>query len=480
MTIIINKHRRLSPRQRELIKPFEVEGYHDEFRIISGSNTAESDNDPTTFSQPPPQQLPAKVAEATISLPVETTNSFLTNGSNDDFKKVFYFSLVVGAAMMAGCFLWGRRRGTIMEGEATTKGKKKKNTFSNGSVRKRKGQEQGNNSDDETTSLSTINKPALLSCKQISGSVPCRRPSITTFKTAGRKNHPGCSNDNENNDDDDDDSKLPKQTISADLLSGEELNNGPPNGVKHMDSNSRNPIDNNYRIQQAAAVPKLITDEELKLITDEEDSNNVIIDDSLMIQKTKLVDILSKQVSIPRQSATEIKEEFRTEILANAVAYKQVLEEEIVVAQESGMQKRTNSDILIATLSLQAAMAKRQRDAQLQAEFRGYQFETYQREIDRKLDERRHLETVRSFREDKDWLRKIVQARDECVTALKVSLTRSFALLIGFRPMLTLFKMIHLWNYSVSYPELVVRIIAMVSRFSFCCCCEVCYVCCLS
>ena len=168
-------------------------------------------------------------------------------------------------------------------------------------------------------------------------------------------------------------------------------------------------------------------------------------------------------MTLKNQSLEDIKDDFRSQVLVNAKAFREVI-------KESGI--KTSNDTIDA-LSLQAAIAKRQSDAICQAnlmsELRGYHFEARQRSIDRAVTEKQHAETLSSFREDKDWLLKLVAARDECVASLKVALIRSYSLTLAFHPLFAALKV--LWVYKrFSYSGLALHFLESLSFGSMLCC----------
>lgn len=170
-------------------------------------------------------------------------------------------------------------------------------------------------------------------------------------------------------------------------------------------------------------------------------------------------------VTMPQQSIQQVKEEFRSEIISNAAMFKDVL-------QESGLG---GSEDALAALSLHAAITKRQTDAicqaNIQAEMRGYQFHSHQHSLDRESSEKRHEEVVSSLSGDKDWLQKLTRARDDCFSALKVALTRSYTLVLGFQPFLTGMRLLGICkgaSLSVLVARGIERVSQAVSSRAFC------------
>ena len=147
-------------------------------------------------------------------------------------------------------------------------------------------------------------------------------------------------------------------------------------------------------------------------------------------------------VPASQRSLEQVKAEFRSGILLNAEAFKEVL-------RESGVN---TTDETITALSLQAAIAKHQTDilcqASFQSEMRAYQFHSRQQSIDHELSERQHEEVLSSLKGDKNWLSKLVRARNDCLLALKVSLARCYTLAIGIEPLFATMKLLHVWRHS--------------------------------
>jgi hypothetical protein len=106
------------------------------------------------------------------------------------------------------------------------------------------------------------------------------------------------------------------------------------------------------------------------------------------------------------------------------------------------------------TLSLEIA-------AREQAEFRGYLYDSHQRDIDREISREQHQETIACLQEEPAWLDEVRDARDRCRGTISTAILRGIALvaLTKLVPFLYI-----VWNQGASFTVVAGEFLAMVSQ----------------
>ena len=117
---------------------------------------------------------------------------------------------------------------------------------------------------------------------------------------------------------------------------------------------------------------------------------------------------------------------------------------------EHGLTVETHNAMMIAVTkqkSVQELHASEIKEA------RGYMYDSYQRNIDRAIHERRHHENLAASREDKDWVSKLVSMRDKAMNTLSTTIAYSVFGILALSVIVPLMRDYQNWQ-QMSYQEL--------------------------
>jgi len=210
------------------------------------------------------------------------------------------------------------------------------------------------------------------------------------------------------------------------------------------------------------------TSEDREIIAEPMTNSKAILDQVTPESGTELVELEksptgernlrqgSNSPDLPPTLVQESCEDYCRDVASHAASFQEAL-------KSSGI---TNAETL-ATLSIQAAIAKKQTDdmqrTHFQTEQRHYYFHAQQSFMHRKQSDAQHQATMSVLRTDQQWLSKLNSAHSQYMNALKQGFITSSTLIVGVPVALPFLNTLLLWRCS-SYLEFSQYLLEQVRR----------------